>query len=168
MAVITDIADAIVWAAGGTVTGVPANATPARVISLSLGGAGSCDTTTQNAISQARAKGAVVVVAAGNDNADASRTTPANCSGVVAVAATNASGGRASYSNTGVNVALAAPGGDGGNGIVSTLNAGTSVLFSTRSNTGATGVVASFIVIAAVTVIAVLISTWRLRNLNLE
>ena len=33
---------------------------------------------------------------------------------------------------------------------------------------GATGVVASFIVIVAVTVIAVLISTWRLRNLNLE
>lgn len=33
---------------------------------------------------------------------------------------------------------------------------------------GATGVVASFIVIGVVTVIAVLISTWRLRNLDLE
>lgn len=33
---------------------------------------------------------------------------------------------------------------------------------------GATGVTASFMVIAVVTVVAVLISTWRLRNLNLE
>jgi ABC-2 type transport system permease protein len=32
----------------------------------------------------------------------------------------------------------------------------------------ATGVTASIIVIAAVTVIAVIIATWRLRNLNLE
>jgi len=122
----SDIADAIVWAVGVAVTGLPANPTPARVISLSLGGTGSCDRTTQAAITQARAKGAVVVVAAGNDSADASRTTPANCSGVVAVAATNAAGGKASYSNTGANVTLAAPGGDAGSGIVSTLNAGTS------------------------------------------
>ncbi|HWP88141.1 MAG TPA: S8 family serine peptidase, partial [Burkholderiales bacterium] len=34
----SDIADAIVWASGGTVSGVPANANAARVISLSLGG----------------------------------------------------------------------------------------------------------------------------------
>ena len=55
----SDIADAIVWASGGTVTGVPANANVARVISMSLGGQGSCDTTTQNAINSARSRGSV-------------------------------------------------------------------------------------------------------------
>jgi serine protease len=120
----SDIADAIVWAAGGTVSGVPANPNPARVINLSLGGSGSCGLATQNAINTARARGAVVVVAAGNDNANASTATPANCTGVVTVAATGKSGGKASYSNTGANVSLAAPGGDAGAGILSTLNAG--------------------------------------------
>jgi serine protease len=106
------------------VTGVPANGTPARVINLSLGGAGSCGMTMQSAISAARAKGAVVVVAAGNESGSALATTPANCSGVITVAATGIGGGRASYSNTGSNVSLAAPGGDRGAGILSTLNAG--------------------------------------------
>jgi len=122
----SDIADAIVWAAGGTVSGVPANANPAKVINLSLGGRSACDTTTQNAINAARAKGAVVVVAAGNENADVSTSSPANCAGVIAVAATGKSGGKASYSNTGTGVTIAAPGGDSGAGILSTLNAGTS------------------------------------------
>lgn len=123
----SDIADAILWAVGGAVGGLPLNPTPARVINLSLGGSGACDTTTQNAINTARAKGAVVVVAAGNDNAAATNSSPANCSGVIAVAATGKGGGKASYSNFGSNVALAAPGGDSGAGIVSTLNAGTTV-----------------------------------------
>jgi hypothetical protein len=35
----SDIADAITWASGGSCRGVPANANPAEVISLSLGGA---------------------------------------------------------------------------------------------------------------------------------
>ena len=121
----SDIADAIVWAAGGAVQGVPSNPNPAKVINLSLGGDGLCGVTTQAAINAARAKGAVVVVAAGNNNADAGTTTPANCSGVIAVAATAKSGGKASYSNFGSNVTLAAPGGDRDAAIVSTLNAGT-------------------------------------------
>ena len=58
----SDIADAMVWAVGGSVAGLPANPNVARVLNLSLGGSGSCDTTTQNAINAARAKGAVVVV----------------------------------------------------------------------------------------------------------
>ncbi|WP_322404334.1 S8 family peptidase [Massilia luteola] len=121
----SDIADAIVWASGGTVTGVPANANKARVLNLSLGGTGACDTTTQSAINSARSRGAVVVVAAGNANTNASNTNPANCAGVITVAATNRSGGKASYSNYGTNVTIAAPGGDNGAGILSTLNSGT-------------------------------------------
>jgi serine protease len=124
----SDIADAIVWASGGSVSGVPANATPARVINLSLGGGGACDSTTQNAINSARSRNTVVVVAAGNSNANAANYSPASCSGVVTVAATNRSGGRAYYSNYGSVVEVAAPGGDvrsgASGGILSTLNAG--------------------------------------------
>ena len=125
----SDIADGIIWASGGTVSGLPTNATPSRVINMSLGGAGACDTTSQNAINSARSRGTVVVVAAGNENQNASNSNPANCSGVIAVAATDRNGGRAYYSNYGSIVALAAPGGDvrssSSNGILSTLNAGT-------------------------------------------
>ncbi len=125
-----DIADAIIWSSGGTVTGVPANANPARVINMSLGGPGTCDTTTQAAINTARSRGAIVIVAAGNDNTEASGFTPANCAGVTTVAAVNRSGGRSYYSNFGTIVDVAAPGGDirvsGANAILSTHNSGTS------------------------------------------
>lgn len=122
----SDIADAIVWTSGGTVSGVPANANPAKVLSISLGGGGSCGTTTQNAINSARSRGASVIVAAGNSNANASNFSPANCTGVVTVAATGRNGGKASYSNFGATVEVAAPGGSGGaNSVLSTLNTGT-------------------------------------------
>jgi serine protease len=121
----SDIADGIIWASGGTVSGVPSIAARAQVINMSLGGGGACDTTTQNAINSARSRGTVVVVAAGNESQNASNSNPANCAGVIAVAATNRSGGRASYSNYGTIVDVAAPGGDNGDGILSTLNAGT-------------------------------------------
>jgi serine protease len=125
----SDIADAIVWTSGGSVSGVPANANPAKVINISLGGPGSCDTTTQNAINSARSRGTSVIVAAGNSNANAGNFSPANCSGVVTVASVNRSGGRSYFSNFGSTVEVAAPGGDvrvsSSNGILSTLNAGT-------------------------------------------
>ena len=124
----SDIADGIVWASGGTVAGIPANATPSRVINMSLGGSGSCDATSQNAINSARSRGTVVVVAAGNSNANAANFSPASCTGVITVAATDRTGAKAYYSNFGANVAVAAPGGDmrasAANGILSTLNNG--------------------------------------------
>jgi serine protease len=122
----SDIADAIIWASGGSVSGVPANANPAKVLSISLGGSGACDTTTQSAINSARSRGASVIVAAGNSNANAANFSPANCTGVVTVAAVGRNGGKASYSNFGATVEVAAPGGSGGvNSVLSTLNAGT-------------------------------------------
>lgn len=126
----SDIADGIIWASGGTVSGVPANANPAKIISMSLGGGGSCGTTTQNAINSARSRGTVVIVAAGNEGVNASNSSPANCSGVITIAAVTRAGGRTFYSNFGAVVDLAAPGGDASssnpaNNILSTLNAGT-------------------------------------------
>lgn len=124
----SDIADAIIWVSGGSVSGVPANANPAKVINISLGGIGACDTTTQSAINSARSRGTSVIVAAGNENQNASNDSPANCSGVVTVASVNRSGGRSYFSNFGSTVEVAAPGGDirvsDSNGILSTLNAG--------------------------------------------
>jgi len=121
----SDIADAIVWASGGLVFDAGINPAPADVINLSLGGAGACGASTQAAIDVAVANGAVVVVSAGNSNADAANTTPANCNHVLTVAALGRTGARASYSNFGAVVDIAAPGGDGGNSVWSTFNAGT-------------------------------------------
>ncbi len=117
----SDIADAIVWASGGSVSGVPANANPAEVINLSLGGGGSCSTTYQNAINGAVGRGTTVVVAAGNSNTNVSSSVPANCPNVIAVAATTSAGARASFSNYGNGIDISAP----GQGILSTLNSGT-------------------------------------------
>lgn len=125
----SDIADGIVWSAGGSVSGVPANSNPAQVLNLSLGGSGACPSTTQSAINTARSLGATVVVAAGNSNANAANYTPASCSGVITVASTDRNGSRAYYSNYGSVVDVAAPGGDTpsgtANGVLSTLNSGT-------------------------------------------
>ncbi len=134
----SDIADAITWASGGTVSGVPANQTPAKVINMSLGGQSSCSTTYQNAINGAINRGTTVVVAAGNSNMNVANFTPANCSGVITVAASSREGNKAFYSNFGTRIDIAAPGGETRrgtdtpgtittpeNGIWSTLNAGT-------------------------------------------
>lgn len=136
-----DIADAITWASGGTVPGVPANPTPAKVINMSLGGASAtCPSVYQTAINGAVSRGTTVVVAAGNSNANASGFTPANCSNVITVAATSREGNRSFYSNFGTIVDVAAPGGETRratdtpgtvttpeNGIYSTLNSGATV-----------------------------------------
>ncbi|MER7573574.1 S8 family serine peptidase [Streptomyces sp. NPDC126514] len=124
----SDIIDAITWASGGTVSGVPANTNVAKVINMSLGGGGACTTATQNAINAAVNRGTAVVVAAGNSNANAANYSPASCSNVISVAAADRQGNRSYYSNYGTVVDIAAPGGETNsvttNGILSTLNAG--------------------------------------------
>ena len=110
-----DIADAIRWAAGLPVPGVPDNPTPADVINMSLGGQGSCglQQAFQNAINDAVAAGTAVVAAAGNSSADASGFTPAGCSNVITVAASDARGRLVDrYSNYGSTVEILAPGGN--------------------------------------------------------
>jgi len=126
---LSDIVDGMRWAAGLSVPGVSANANPAKVLNLSLGGGGSCGSSYQNAINDIVAAGSTIVVAAGNSNADASGFRPANCNGVITVAATNKAGARAYYSNYGSVVEIAAPGGETyavtSDGVSSTLNSGT-------------------------------------------
>lgn len=113
----SDINDAIRWAAGLAVPGVPNNPTPAKVINMSLGSpAGlSCAATpaTQAAINDAVGAGAIVVVAAGNEATDASGVVPASCDNVITVAASDARGHLATrYSNFGATIEIMAPGGD--------------------------------------------------------
>ncbi len=127
---VSDIADGIVWASGGTVPGVPANPHPAKVLNLSLGSRTptACGSTYQNAINSAISRGSILVMSAGNANDIANNYAPGNCSGVVTVAATTRAGGKASYSNSGSAVEIAAPGGDytwPANDVLSTDNDGT-------------------------------------------
>ncbi|WP_158681573.1 S8 family serine peptidase [Microbulbifer pacificus] len=118
---ISDISDAIIWASGGAVPGIPVNEFPADVINMSLGGLGSCGTTYQNAIDTAVQNGTAIVVSAGNDDTDASEKRPANCNNVIAVAATTNIGARAYFSNYGTAVDIAAL----GEYVLSTHNTGT-------------------------------------------
>ena len=107
-----DVLEGMLWSSGVPIAGVPPNPNPARVINMSLGGYGACDQSIQEAIDDALAQGAVVVVAAGNATRDVTAFSPANCSGVIAVSAHDVRGNLASYSNFGPRVDVSAPGGD--------------------------------------------------------
>lgn len=124
---VSDIVDGMRWAAGLSVSGVPDNANPAKVLNLSLGSTGTCSTTEQNAINEIVALNKVVVVAAGNESGDVANSAPAGCSGVIAVAATTRSGSHTSISNTGSLVTISAPGGESTDGIYMLTNTGTTV-----------------------------------------
>jgi serine protease len=132
---MSDLIDALRWSAGLPVPGVPINPWPADVINVSLGGPGKCDAAMQSAVNDVINAGAVLVVAAGNENKNAADMTPAGCTGGIVVAATNRDGGKARFdpqnslgSNFGARVDISAPGGEtwqsAENGILSTFNTG--------------------------------------------
>ena len=114
---MSDVADAILWAAGRPVAGVPANTNPAKVILVGAGGkAGvACSATLQSAIDAAVANDSVVVAAAGNEGSITGISAPANCNNVIAVTAHAINGENATYSNIddvgGTQVSISAPGG---------------------------------------------------------
>ncbi|RTH23234.1 S8 family peptidase [Thermus scotoductus] len=83
----------------------------ARVINLSIGARNVSDPVLENAISQARASGAVVVAAAGNDG-DYGVYFPASLPSVIAVGAVDNAKERASFSTYGPELDLVAPGVD--------------------------------------------------------
>ncbi|MBL0037522.1 MAG: S8 family serine peptidase [Nitrosomonadales bacterium] len=132
----SDIIDGMLWAAGIAVPGVPTNPHPAQIINMSLGGKspGGCSGTVYpEAINQIKAKGALIIVAAGNSNNEAANYVPASCDGVMTVGAVGPYGYRASYSNYSdkYKVDISAPGGDmqlgDWAGIYSTVNSGKTV-----------------------------------------
>ncbi|MDP3459214.1 MAG: S8 family peptidase [Hyphomonas sp.] len=114
---LSDINDAIRWAAGLIPAEGPANTevwneNPADVINLSIGLLGACPASLQDAIDAVTARGAIVVSAAGNARMSTSFYAPAGCRGIVTVAASDARGQITPYSNYGPEVTLLAPGGD--------------------------------------------------------
>jgi serine protease len=139
----SDIIAAAQWSAGIAVSGLPANAHPARVINMSLGGTGGCTQAYVDALTALRDKHVVVVAAAGNDEG-LPVGTPANCKPaasnadqtpvVIAVAALRHAGTKVGFSDIGPEVTIAAPGGNCVNTgateaclypIVTALNSGT-------------------------------------------
>jgi serine protease len=118
---ISDMLDAVRWAAGLPVPGVPENPYPAKIINLSLGSALPCGDATQEAIDDVIKKGVSVVAAVGNSDDEVGE--PANCNGVIAVAAIDEVGEKAPFSNYGARVDIGAPGME----IISTMNKGTTV-----------------------------------------
>lgn len=106
----SDIVAGMRWAAGVSVPGVPANAHPARVLNMSLGGEGPCNAAYSDAIAAVNGVGAVVVVSAGNDGLAVG--APANCAGAIGVAGVRHTGTKVGYSSLGPEVALSAPAGN--------------------------------------------------------
>jgi serine protease len=129
-ALLSDILDGMRWAAGLPVDGVPLNANPARILNLSFGGDLPCSPSYQTVIDELTSKGALLVVAAGNQlNSfdDMQLKRPADCRGVLAVGAVQQNGLKTDYSYVGINMGLMAPGGDGfqdSDLLLSTDNAG--------------------------------------------
>ena len=122
----TDAIDAPTWASGGHVNGIPDNPNPAQVVNMSLGGPGTCPAYYQEAIDAAVARGTIIVVAAGNEDQDAAKVSPASCNNVITVGASGPDGARTYYSNYGSTVEVSAPGGDidAEAGILSLFNKG--------------------------------------------
>ena len=108
--VLSDVADGITWAAGGSVPGIPENKNPAKVVNVSIQGLGSCSATLQQAIDGATARGASVVAIAGNYERDASGIQPGNCKNVIVVGNVRENGMRGYLSGYGPLVDIAAPG----------------------------------------------------------
>ncbi|MBT0571347.1 S8 family peptidase [Curvibacter sp. CHRR-16] len=123
----SDIADAIRWAAGLSVSGISTNSNVAKVINMSLGGTYSCPTTMQSAITAAINAGSSVVVSTGNESSTSLTSSPGNCTGVIAVTAHTSAGLRpydsteGYWANTGTGTTISSP----GDTIRSTYNSGT-------------------------------------------
>ncbi len=132
----SDVVDGMRWAVGLAVPNVPTNTRPAKIVNVSLGSAGTCANSAYNtAVADVLATGAVIVAAAGNE--DAAVILPASCPGVISVGAVRGDGTRTVYSNTGAGLTIMAPGGDytsaTNDRLASTNNAGrtTPVAYST-------------------------------------
>ncbi|MGE3141951.1 MAG: S8 family serine peptidase [Hyphomonadaceae bacterium] len=114
---LADIASGIRWAAGVSPAVLSGNrqlinGNPADIINLSLSVGVACPQSMQSAIDAAVARGAVVVVAAGNKANQTRNYAPANCNNVIVVGAGDQRGGLTFYSNFGPEVDIMAPGGD--------------------------------------------------------
>jgi serine protease len=106
-----DLRDALSWAAGLPVPGVPVNPHPARVINLSFsGGKPVCGADLQQVLDRIAQKNIFVVAAVGNTFGK-TLAEPANCEGVISVGAIDSENNIANYSALDVRTVIYAPGG---------------------------------------------------------
>lgn len=106
-----DLLDALSWAAGLPVAGVPINPNPARVINLSFsGGKPLCGQDLQQLLDRIAKKNIFVVAAVGNTFGK-KLAEPANCQGVISVGAVDSENNIADYSALDARTVIYAPGG---------------------------------------------------------
>ena len=110
-----DVADAIIWASGGKVPGIEAEAPLADMIVMAFSGRGFCPDYLQAAVGFSKALGVRLLAAAGNQRGSTADYFPANCQGVFSVGATSNEEVSVLYSNMGAD--FTAPGGDSQNPI---------------------------------------------------
>jgi serine protease len=129
----SDIIDAMAWAAGRHINGVPDNPYPAKIENLSLGSTETCPASYASVVADLATTGVLVVASAGNEGGPVD--TPANCPGVAAITGLRHIGTKVGFASLGPEVALGAPGGNCVN-----TGAGQPCLFSidTTTNDGAT------------------------------
>lgn len=107
----SDLLDAIAWAAGFSVEGIPLNSNPAKIINLSFsGGKQVCGPDLQALLDRVNKKNIFVVAAVGNTFGK-KITEPANCGGVISVGALDAENNIESYSALDPRTVIYAPGG---------------------------------------------------------
>lgn len=106
---VSSIVEGMLWATGVSYQGAPTlppTANRARVLNLSFGGDGVCDSTSNagplylQTIATLRSNGVLLVASAGNADTGAVRASlPANCPGVLAVTGLSQQGYKARYAN---------------------------------------------------------------------
>jgi serine protease len=106
----SDIIDAMAWAGGIHVNGVPDNPYPAKIENLSLGAEGACSQAYGSVITALANRGVVVIVSAGNEGGPVA--SPANCAGAAAVTGLRHAGTKVGFASLGPQVAVSAPGGN--------------------------------------------------------
>ena len=98
---LSNVADAVIHAAGGEVDDIPA-IEKVDIINISIAGpAGSCPSYMQEAIDFANQQGVMIFVSAGNNNEDIATYVPAICEGIYVSGATDKQGYKAEFSNHG-------------------------------------------------------------------
>lgn len=106
----SDMVAGILWMSGISQYMIP-TIPQVEVLNISFAGRGSCSGYLQDAINQATDLGVTIVIAAGNDYANADDYSPGNCDNVINVAASDNDGGISDdMSNTGSTVDIAATG----------------------------------------------------------
>ncbi|MDP3653810.1 MAG: S8 family serine peptidase [Rhodoferax sp.] len=145
-AAVADVVGGLRWAAGLDVSGVARNLQPAKVIVIGVAGFEPCDLNHPNpavaaaarlytdTLAEVRARGALVVAAAGNQRSIVGR--PASCTGAFAVTSLNRQGFKANYANYGAQVALATVGGDAARGATCDTQLADSGLVTTSNEGG--------------------------------